>query len=122
MKKTSPFLAIFFLLFFTVPLMADTPAPGTVTMLDLGSDKCAPCVMMQPILAKLEKSYRGKAAIIFIDVLQDFSLAVKYNISLIPTQIFYTKDGVEVFRHQGFMSEEQIVAQLKTMGVPAPQE
>lgn len=126
MKKTTLLFAIFFLLFFTVPLMAEPtaklPEPGIVTMLDLGSDKCIPCKMMEPILAKLQKSYSGKAAIMFIDVLKDFSLAQKYKIALIPTQIFYTKDGEEVFRHQGFMSEEQIIAQLNEMGVQASQE
>ena len=37
---------------------------GLVTMVDLGADACIPCKMMAPILDKLEKTYRGKAAIV----------------------------------------------------------
>ena len=38
-------------------------------------------------------------------------------ISSIPTQIFFDREGKEVYRHAGFMGEEAIVAQLKNMGV-----
>ena len=124
MKKTTLFLIFFFLLFITAPLMADTPAivpkPGMVTMVDLGAHTCIPCKMMAPILEKLTKTYNDKAAIVFIDVWEEPDLAKKYKISLIPTQIFFDKDGKEIFRHQGFMSEEEIVEQLSTMGVQAP--
>ena len=43
------------------------PRKGTVSMLDLGADACIPCKMMAPIMAKLEKEYKGRADIIFID-------------------------------------------------------
>ena len=47
---------------------SNVPVRGMVTMLDLGADKCVPCKMMAPIIAKIEKTYEGKAAIVFIDV------------------------------------------------------
>ncbi len=124
MKKTTrAILTVFILLFFAVPLLAATPdeipTPGMVTMVDLGSHKCIPCKMMMPILAKLEKAYSGKAAIIFIDVWEDGAQAQKFKVSLIPTQVFFDQDGKEIFRHQGFMSEEKIIAQLSKMGVQA---
>ena len=126
MNKTPLFLIILLLLFITVPLMAvaDTspivPKPGMVTMVDLGAHTCIPCKMMAPILEKLTKTYNDKAAIVFIDVWEEPDLAKKYKVSLIPTQIFFDKDGKEILRHQGFMSEEAIVEQLNTMGVQAP--
>ena len=36
---------------------------------------------------------------------------------LIPTLIFIDANGKEVFRHEGFMPKEDIVAKLKEMGV-----
>jgi thioredoxin 1 len=95
----------------------DVPVKGMVTMVDLGAKSCIPCKMMVPILEKLEKDYKGKAAIVFIDLLKDPSQAERFGITIIPTQIFYDKQGKEVFRHKGFMSEEAIVTQLKKMGV-----
>ena len=97
---------------------ADTvPVKGVVTMVDLGAKKCIPCKMMAPILEKLEKQYRGKAAIVFLDVWENDEPAYRFKIRGIPTQIFFDKQGNEVYRHTGFLSEEAIVAQLKKMGV-----
>jgi thioredoxin 1 len=88
-----------------------------VTMVDLGAKKCIPCKMMAPILEKVEKKYEGKAAIIFIDVWKHRGEAKRFQIQAIPTQIFYDRDGNEVYRHVGFMDEAGIDAQLKKMGV-----
>lgn len=95
----------------------DVPVKGMVTMVDLGAKSCVPCKMMAPILEKLEKDYKGRAAIVFLDVWKDPDQAKRFGIKVIPTQIFYDKQGSEVLRHIGFMSEEAIVAQLKKMGV-----
>jgi thioredoxin 1 len=95
----------------------DVPVKNMVTMVDLGAKSCVPCKLMAPILEKLEKDYKGRAAIVFLDVWKDPDQAKRFGISVIPTQIFYDKQGKEVLRHSGFMSEEAIVTQLKKMGV-----
>lgn len=93
------------------------PVKGMVTMVDLGAKSCIPCKMMAPILEEVEKEYRGRAAIIFIDVWQNQDEAKRFKISAIPTQIFFDKDGKEVLRHLGFMDKKAIVEQLTKMGV-----
>lgn len=93
------------------------PVKGMVTMVDLGAKSCIPCKMMEPVLEKLERQYRGKAAIVFIDISVHRDAARRFGIRAIPTQIFFDKEGREVHRHLGFMSEKDIVAQLKKMGV-----
>lgn len=93
------------------------PVKGMVTMIDLGADKCVPCKMMAPIMAKLEKVYEGRAAIVFIDVWKHNEQAGRFGIRAIPTQIFYNEKGREVYRHVGFMGEKAIVDQLKKMGI-----
>ena len=95
----------------------EVPVKGMVTMVDLGAKKCIPCKMMAPILEKLEKAYAGRAAVVFLDVWEDPAPARRFGIRGIPTQIFFDKDGREVFRHAGFLSEEEIVRRLKDMGV-----
>jgi len=97
--------------------LREVPVKGMVTMVDLGADSCIPCKMMAPILKKMEKKYDGKAAIIFIDVWKHRDQAKRFGIRAIPTQIFFNKEGKEVYRHVGFMSEAAIVEQLKKMEV-----
>ena len=96
---------------------SNVPVKGMVSMIDLGATKCIPCKMMAPIMEKMEKVYRGKAAIVFIDVWENRGQAGRFRIELIPTQIFFDREGKEVYRHVGFMGEEAIVTQLKKMGV-----
>ncbi len=93
------------------------PVKGMVTMIDLGAKKCIPCKMMAPIMEKIDKVYDGKAAIVFIDVWQHREQAKRFGLRSIPTQIFFDPDGKEVYRHVGFMAEEDIAEQLKKMGI-----
>ena len=93
------------------------PVRGMVNMIDLGAKKCIPCKMMAPIMEKMEKKYEGKAAIVFIDVWEHREQAARFRIHAIPTQIFFDTHGNEVFRHVGFMSEEQIIYVMTKMGV-----
>ncbi|HEX2958393.1 MAG TPA: thioredoxin family protein [Chitinispirillaceae bacterium] len=95
----------------------NVPVKGMVTMVDLGATRCIPCKMMAPILKKMEQKYAGKAAIVFLDVWVDPKPAEYFRIRTIPTQIFFNKKGEVVYRHEGFMSEEKIVAMFEKLGV-----
>jgi thioredoxin 1 len=86
-------------------------------LVDLGAGKCIPCKMMAPILEDLKKTYAGKLDVQFIDVWENPDAGNAYGINVIPTQIFYTQDGKEVFRHEGFFSKEDILAKWKELGV-----
>lgn len=87
------------------------------SLIDLGSARCIPCVTMAPILEELKEEYRGKATIKFIDVGKNRAAIQKYRVRVIPTQVFFDAEGKEVWRHEGGMSKEEIVAKLKEMGV-----
>ncbi len=97
----------------------DVPVKGMVTMVDIGAHKCIPCKMMAPIIESLQKEYNGKAAIVFIDVWENREQGQRFGIHSIPTQIFYDKDGKEVYRHEGFLSQNSIEAELEKLGVKA---
>jgi len=93
------------------------PVKGMVTLIDLGANQCVPCKLMAPILDKLQKDYKDKAAIVVIDVYKYNDQVQRFGIRAIPTQIFFDPNGKEVYRHVGFMSEKAIVEQLTKMGV-----
>ncbi|MBE0433824.1 thioredoxin family protein [candidate division WOR-3 bacterium] len=103
-------------------LIADNPLSRALrtkrpVVADFGRGTCIPCKMMEPILKKLQKDYEGRAEILILDVGEYAALSRKYRIMMIPTQIFFDAGAKEIGRHQGFMSEADIVAQLKKMGV-----
>ncbi len=86
-------------------------------LLDLGANKCIPCKMMAPILEELKKDYAGKLDVEFIDVWKNPDAGKPFKIEIIPTQIFFDAKGNERFRHIGFFSKDDILAQWKELGV-----
>ena len=99
-------------------LLASSPpagkvAPGKVLpllprMVDVGADRCIPCKKMAPILVEMREDYAAIVDIEFVDVWKDPKAGKPYRVRLIPTQIFYDREGNEVLRHEGFMSREEI--------------
>jgi thioredoxin 1 len=99
------------------PVAAATALPR---LLDLGADKCVPCKMMAPILEELKQTYAGTLTVEFIDVWKVPAAAQPYGIRVIPTQIFFSAEGTELFRHEGFYSREDILAKWRELGVMLP--
>ena len=90
---------------------------GKPSLVDFGSERCQPCRMMAPILEKLKKKYDGKMNVVFIDTEKDPFISPRYVVDYIPVQVFFDKDGKQVFKHTGFMSELQLEAKIAEMGV-----
>lgn len=90
---------------------------GQPTVLDLGSNTCVPCKMMKPILDELEQEYKNKANVVILEINNYRDLAREYKVRVIPTQIFFDKDGNEYWRHEGFLAKEDIQAKLREVGV-----
>lgn len=95
---------------------------GIPVLLELGSHSCVPCKMMMPILKELKTGYADRLAVGFIDVWANEAAGKEYGINLIPTQIFFSSDGKELFRHEGFFSKADILAKWKELGINLEQK
>ncbi len=87
-------------------------------LVDVGADKCIPCIMMAPVLEELKKEYAGAVNVEFVDAWKNPNEARRYNVRAIPTQIFYDASGKEVGRHMGFISKEDILKQFERLKTP----
>lgn len=85
-------------------------------LLDLGSVGCRACTMMEPILDELRMELDGKLTVEFIDIRVNRGVGNDYGIRAIPTQIFLDPSGIEIFRHIGFYSKEEILAKWGELG------
>ena len=90
-----------------------------VTFVELGSVRCIPCKLMQPIMKDIEKDYAGQVKVVFHDVWtpEGEPFAASFKIRVIPTQVFLDKEGEEYFRHEGFFPKEELIKILKQKGV-----
>lgn len=90
---------------------------GLPVLLVLGSEGCAPCKKMKPILNKLKSKYSEKFQVKYIDVQANKAAEAKYGVKAVPTQIFYDSKGREVFRHVGFYSKKEILTAWRDIGI-----
>lgn len=90
-----------------------------VTFVEIGAAKCIPCKAMQPIMKEVAEEYKGQVKVVFHDVWTPKGRddAEKYNIRVIPTQVFLDKAGKEYFRHEGFFPKDDVVKVIKMQGV-----
>lgn len=90
-----------------------------VTFIELGSVRCIPCQMMQPVMKSIKEKYAGQVNVVFHDVWTEVGTpyAKHYNIEAIPTQVFLDETGKEFYRHIGFFPEEELIKILNQKGV-----
>ncbi|MCK7494232.1 MAG: thioredoxin family protein [Comamonadaceae bacterium] len=83
-----------------------------------------PCEQMKPVMEKLSKQYQGRLDVVFVDAEVDREAGRKYQVFMIPTQVFLDRKGKEFHRHFGYYPSEEIVPVLKRRdfdGQPARQ-
>jgi len=112
------FAGMFIVVFANAQSNAKTsPIAKLPRIVDVGADKCIPCIRMAPELEKLRKEYVGVLVVEFVDVWKRPEDAEPYKVRGIPTQIFYDASGKEIARHLGFISKDDILEKFKSLGI-----
>ena len=89
---------------------------GLPSVIDFGAEGCVACDMMAPVLALLRDELKGNANVLFVDVRKEQVLGSRFGVRTIPLQVFFDRDGKEVFRHIGVFPEGQIRSKLAELG------
>ncbi len=69
---------------------------------DFWAEWCGPCRMMEPVLREIAKAHSDALKVAKINIDQEPDLAARFNVSSIPTFIFF-KNGRQVQQHIGAM-------------------
>jgi thioredoxin 1 len=93
------------------------PPTATPRLVEIGTAVCIPCALMKPALDELKSEYAGRLEVEVIDVLLNPGAKTQYNAPLCATQIYIAASGKELYRHVGYSSKKDILANWKTMGV-----
>lgn len=92
-------------------------ASGKPTLIDFGLLTCGVCKKMAPHLERVAADYANQANVLFIDVRADQTLAQKFEVRMLPAQIFLDANGNEVHRHTGYLDQDGILSGLKAAGL-----
>jgi thioredoxin 1 len=90
---------------------------GKPTLAEFGRGTCIPCKQMKPILEDLAVQYQDKLNVPIVSIDDYSQLTSYYKVMAIPTQIGFDSNGKEVFRHVGFWAKNQIIPELRKLGL-----
>jgi thioredoxin 1 len=89
----------------------DSTIAQGVTLVDFWATWCGPCRMLTPTIEALAKEYDGKANVAKVNVDDEGELAMKFQVSSIPTLIVF-KDGEISQRFVGVTSKGDLAAAI----------
>ncbi len=79
-----------------------------MVVVDFYADWCGPCKMMAPIIEEIAKELEGKAKVGKINIDDNQSLAVKYQVMSIPTIAIF-KQGKVIQSFVGVTDKQEIL-------------
>lgn len=73
--------------------------------------------MMGPVIDDIRAEYAGKLIVEDYNVRENPEPGDRYRIRMTPTQIVLDAQGKELYRHESFISHDDLVIQLKQLGI-----
>ena len=94
-------------------------ATGKPMVLEFSSPMCAECQRLKKVLEVVEPQYKRKITFHKINAAmmdrETVEKVRKYNVKVVPTTIFVSKDGNIVGKKEGAFSKEVLVFQLEEL-------
>jgi thioredoxin 1 len=91
-------------------------ASGKPTLAGFVAPVCA-CKNITPTLEELAVDYEERCNVLILDYYDYKGLFAQYDITLVPTQVYFDSNGAEVERIVGYSTKEEMVNRLAGMGV-----
>ena len=83
-----------------------------MVLVDFYADWCGPCKVLAPILHEVKAELQDSLKIIKINIDNNQSLAVKFQVRGVPTMMLF-KDGKQLWRQSGLLQKNDIIDIVK---------
>ena len=95
--------------------VADIPV-GQPLMIQFGKTECLWCELMAPYFKEI-KAQNPKTPIYYVNTDKDIEGMFRYKVEVLPTSIFWDRDGNVVGRVEGYLLPDRIMELLEQYGV-----
>lgn len=104
-------------LLLTAPLAgASTVDPvDKPTVYEFGRRLCPICLKNALVLEEVRATYPDQISLRFLYVDTEEHLFRRFGVTFVPTQVFLDAAGNEVYRHEGPLSKDELIATLKRL-------
>ena len=85
-----------------------------LVVIDFFATWCVPCQMLTEVLHDVEKEYEDVIEIFKVDVDENQEIAIRYEVTSMPTLVFF-KDGEEVERKIGYIEREELISIIEDL-------
>lgn len=85
------------------------------TFLEFGSVGCHSCRQMEYVMEEIKQEYSNRVNVVFVNVSrkENRELVDYFGIVTIPAQVLLDKNGKEYFRHNGYLSADDLSNHFK---------
>lgn len=83
---------------------------GLPCLVEFGSDECEECKRMKAVLEEAKSALEGRADLLRVDTDVHRGEAARFSLRIIPTQVLVGGDGKELWRHEGLIATEELLA------------
>ena len=90
-------------------------ATGKPLVIDFWATWCGPCKRLAPTIEELATEYEGRVNIGKCDVEEDDELAMQFQVSSIPTIVFFNAQGEMVKRLVGLQTKAALQQQINAL-------
>ncbi len=84
-------------------------------LVDFWAEWCGPCKMIAPILDEIAKEKAGTIKVAKVNVDNNQSLSMRYNVRAIPTLLFF-KGGEVRDQVTGMTSKKDLLSRIEALG------
>lgn len=86
-----------------------------MTFLEFGSTNCRECKNMEKVMEEVKENHKDSVNVVFYNVRkkENKKMVDFFKINIIPVQVLLDRNGVEYFRHEGYLDYKDLITHFK---------